>query len=175
MTRNLPPKLVVLIGPPGAGKTTVGRELASLLGWQFVDTDTMVEEDAGKPVAEIFLADGEAAFRERERQVVRRAITQASEAVVALGGGAPMDPQTQLLLPLDATVFLDVSEAVAIRRVGLARARPLLAASPRARWRALMARRRPVYESLAAQTVPTDDARPRATAEQIAHALGLTA
>jgi shikimate kinase len=86
--------VAVLIGPPGAGKSTVGPLLAALLGADFAETDTLVEEAAGKPVSDIFIADGEPAFRDLERTAVARALDQ-HPGIVSLGGGAVMDPQTR--------------------------------------------------------------------------------
>ena len=89
--------VLILIGPPGAGKSTVGPLLAGLLGAEFLDTDTAVEEVAGKPVGDIFISDGEAAFRELERAAVARTIA-SHRGILALGGGAVMDPGTRQLL-----------------------------------------------------------------------------
>jgi shikimate kinase len=171
-------RTVVLIGPPGAGKTAVGEELARMLGRGFLDTDQMVEAATGMSVSQIFVERGEAAFRDLERSQVARALElgRSEELVVALGGGAPMDPATQAALgdgpdaPL--VVFLDVSAAEAAKRVGLGAARPLLQGSPRKMWRDLMARRRPVYEGLAGLTVLTDGTDPLEAAGQIALHLG---
>jgi shikimate kinase len=160
--------VIVLIGPPGAGKTRIGQTLGARLGWPFVDTDHMVAARAGMEIAEIFAVHGEPAFRMWEREAVRNSIGGGAPRVVALGGGAPMDPATASLLAGQFTVFLDVSDAVGVRRVGLSGARPLLAASPRARWRELMAQRRPTYTRLATSVVATDTEGPAGIAERIA-------
>jgi shikimate kinase len=162
--------VAVLIGPPGAGKSTVGPLLAALLGAEFAETDQMVEEAAGKPVSDIFVADGEAAFRHLERAAVARALEQ-HPGIVALGGGAVMDPQTRERLAGYRVVYLQTGFAAAVRRVGLDSPRPLLMVNPRARLRELLAERLPVYESLAQFTVVTDDRDPQEIADEIAAAV----
>lgn len=147
------PRLVV-IGPPGSGKTTTGRAVAQLLGAPFDDSDEAVEQLAAKSVADIFVDDGEPAFRELERTQVLRLIDEA-QGVLALGGGSVIDPRTEAALAGEVVVFLDVGIADAAKRVGFAASRPLLAINPRAQWTALMATRRPVYERTATFTVNT--------------------
>jgi shikimate kinase len=159
--------IAVLIGPPGAGKSTVGPLLAALLGAQFAETDAMVEAEAGKPVSDIFISDGEPAFRELERAAVARALA-SHPGIVALGGGAVMDPATQQLLAGQRVVYLQTGFTAAVQRVGLDTPRPLLLGNPRAQMRDLLAQRLPVYESLAAITVTTDDRDPQEIADEIA-------
>lgn len=144
----------VLIGPPGAGKTTVGRLLAQRWGIEFVDTDELVEREQGRTISEIFVEDGEAAFRALEVEAVRTAVT-GSDQVVALGGGAPMQTGVQEILEGLPVVFLDVGIADAAGRVGFDRSRPLLLVNPRAQWTKLMEQRRPTYTRLAAVVVDT--------------------
>ncbi len=159
--------VVVLIGPPGAGKSTVGQLLAALLGADFLDTDSAVEEVAGKPVSDIFISDGEAAFRELERAAVARTIT-SHPGILALGGGAVMDAGTRELLAGQRVVYLETGFAAAVHRTGLDAARPLLIGNPRTRMRELLAERLPVYEGLAWVTVTTDDRAPQEIADEIA-------
>ncbi|MEU6726290.1 shikimate kinase [Nonomuraea wenchangensis] len=156
----------VLIGPPGSGKTTLGRLLAERLGVGFRDTDADVEAVAGKPVSDIFVEDGEARFRELEHEAVRRALAE-HDGVLSLGGGAVLHPETQTLLAGHHVVYLQVGLADAVQRVGLASARPLLVLSPRSQLKKLMEERRPVYERLAAVTVTTDQRDPAELAEEI--------
>ena len=167
---------VVLVGPPGSGKSTVAAALARR--WQLAarDTDADVERTAGKSISDVFVEDGEPAFRALERAAVATALAE-HDGVLALGGGAVLDPATQADLVAYAerggvVVFLDVGLAAAAPRVGLNQSRPLLLGNPRARWTALMAARRPVYERLATVHVPTDDLRPAQVAEEIERALG---
>ena len=162
---------VVLIGPPGSGKSSVGRALAKALGVSRRDTDTDVERVAGKPVSEIFLDDGEAAFRALEREAVALAMAE-HEGVLSLGGGAILDDATQELLRAYGShggriVFLDVSVAAAAPRVGLNAARPLLVGNPRRQWADLMEARRPIYERLATDTVNTDHIRADRVAREL--------
>lgn len=163
--------VVVLVGPPGSGKSTVSRHLAELLGRAQRDTDTDVETVAGKPVSEIFVDHGEPHFRELEREAVTTALA-THDGVLALGGGAVLDEHTQAALAAYAAaggtvVFLDVSLAHAAPRVGLNQSRPLLLGNPRARWAALMEERRPVYERVATLRVHTDARTPAQVAQEI--------
>ena len=166
------PPQVVLVGPPGAGKTTVGRVLAARLGAQYRDTDADIETTAGKPIPEIFIDEGEPHFRALERDAVRAALTD-HRGVLSLGGGAVMDEGTRALLTGLPVVFLDVGLHDAVRRVGLDAPRPLLAVNPRQRWRELMEARRPLYTEVARAVVSTDDRTPEDVADAVLDALQL--
>ncbi len=157
----------ILIGPPGAGKSTVGPLLAGLLRVAFLDTDSVIEQAAGKPVADIFIDDGEPAFRALERDAVARAVT-AHPGVLGLGGGAVLDPGTRQLLAGQRVVYLETGFAAAARRVGLDKARPLLLGNPRAQLKALLEQRLPVYSGLAWLTVGTDSRSAAEVADEIA-------
>ncbi len=162
----------MLIGPPGAGKSTVGPLVAERLGVAFCDTDDRVEAVAGKPVGDIFIEDGEPAFRALEREAVAWAITSGEGApgcgVIGLGGGAVLDPGTQRLLEGQPVVYLATGFAAAAKRVGLSAPRPLLAGNPRAMLRELLEQRLPVYQKLAWITVSTDDRDPADIAAEVA-------
>jgi shikimate kinase len=163
--------VIILIGPPGAGKTTVGTELAAILGVSFADTDASIEATAGKPVSDIFIEDGEAAFRDLERAAVAAAV-EGRDGVVGLGGGAVMDSGTQALLSGRPVVYLQTSFPELAKRVGMDRPRPLLLGNPRAQLKALLDQRLPVYDRLAWMTVDTDGREPREIAAQIAALVG---
>ncbi|WP_353507863.1 shikimate kinase [Intrasporangium sp.] len=159
--------LVVLVGPPGSGKTTVGRALSARLGAPLHDTDAAIEAGAGKSISDIFVDDGEPAFRDLERAEVARVLAEET-GVVALGGGAVMDPQTEAALAGQVVVFLDVAIADASKRIGFDRSRPLLTVNPRASWVAMMNARRATYERVATHRVDTAGREPADIAEQIA-------
>lgn len=163
---------VVLVGPPGAGKSTVGAVLAARLRTGYRDTDADIVAGEGREISDIFVEDGEEYFRALERAAVTAALT-AHDGVLSLGGGAVMDPGTRQALAGRPVVFLDVSLAHAVRRVGLDAPRPLLAVNPRARWRELMDARRPLYTEVARAVVSTDDRAPEDVADEILHVLEL--
>ncbi|WP_019434759.1 shikimate kinase [Streptomyces sp. AA0539] len=165
---------VVLVGPPGSGKTTVGAVLAERLGTTVRDTDTDVERAAGRAISDIFVERGEAHFRALEAEAVRAALSE-HDGVVALGGGAVLDAGTRALLARLPVVFLQVAMADAIRRVGLDSARPLLAVNPRQQWRTLMEARRPLYEEVASTVIDTEGLTPEEVAQAIVDAMELTA
>jgi len=160
---------VVLVGLPGAGKTTVGRLLARALDVDFVDTDLEVERAAGTSVPEYFRTHGEASFRELEHDVVVRMLAEHG-GVLALGGGAVLHPGTQEALHGHTVVLLDVVAERALARVGLSGERPLLAGDPAGRFAALRHDRLPVYERVATMTVSTSDRRPQDVAAEVLRA-----
>ncbi|WP_311701912.1 shikimate kinase [Cellulomonas cellasea] len=165
----------MLVGPPGAGKSTVAAALAARLHLTVRDTDADVERTAGKVISEIFVEDGEPAFRALERTAVATALVE-HHGVLALGGGAVLDPATRRDLVRyrsdgGTVVFLDVSLAHAAPRVGFNQSRPLLLGNPRAQWQALMEARRPVYEAVASLRVSTDGLRAGAVAEIVENQL----
>jgi len=149
---------VILIGPPGAGKSTIGNALAKKMKVAFADTDALIEEKLGKNISDIFVDLGEPYFREQELIVLSEVLT-SDNGVISLGGGAPISMSAQeLLRNSGATViFLDISLGKAAARVGFNRDRPLLLGNPRAQWTELMNSRRPIYESLATAVIPVDD------------------
>jgi len=165
---------VVLIGPPGAGKSSVGKALAKIAQLPFHDTDALIEERSQKKISEIFVDDGESVFRKFEAEDVAGSL-QLLTGVLSLGGGAILDPKTQSLIQSSSAhvVFLDVSIAQAGPRVGFNKDRPLLLINPRQQWLSLMEKRRPIYEELADFTVSTDNKKPNEVAHEIAILLGI--
>lgn len=165
-------KKVVLIGPPGAGKSTIGKALAKELGTEFVDSDSEIERVVGKKISDIFVEEGEAVFRKTEVEIVS-AILDKFQGVIALGGGAPINTQIQKALTgVDyPVIFIDVSISQAANRIGFNKDRPLLLINPRQQWVSLMNERRPVYEKLAWQTVNSDSQKPHEVAKLISEKL----
>ena len=159
---------VVLIGPPGAGKSTIGLALSQKLNTQFADTDSLIEYKEERPISEIFVDNGEPYFRSVEQEIVLSALT-SFDGVLALGGGAPLAAETQKAL-VDSkapVIYLEVSLATAAPRVGFNRDRPLLLGNPRAQWNELLEVRRPVYESLATAIVNVDKGTPEELSQEI--------
>jgi shikimate kinase len=154
----------------GAGKTTVGELVAAELGVAFADSDHLVEDRVGKSVQDIFVDEGEAAFRAEERAAVAWAL-ENHDGVLSLGGGAVLDPATQALLAAHQVVFLRVGLADAVKRVGLGVGRPLLLGNVRSRIKQLLDERTPVYQGLARITVDTDDRAPAEVAAEIVAAI----
>ncbi|MBE9499481.1 MULTISPECIES: shikimate kinase [Streptomyces] len=162
--------LVVLVGPMGVGKSTVGALLAERLGVTCRDTDQDVAEQAGKSVSDIFLEEGEPHFRELERTAVAAALRE-HRGVLALGGGAVLAEETRALLTGRPVVFLEMGLTEAVKRVGLDAPRPLLVINPRQQWRRLMEERRPLYTEVARVVVSTEDRTPDQVADEILTAL----
>jgi shikimate kinase len=145
----MPPRLI-LIGPMGSGKTTIGKLLAAKLQLTFRDTDEVIESETGKKVSEIFLDEGENQFRVLEKAVLRKELL-SDETVLALGGGAPLsvDAQSALRAIASPVIYFDISLASVAPRIGFNRDRPLLLHNPRGQWETLMQERRPIYAAIA--------------------------
>lgn len=162
---------VVLVGPPGAGKTTIGRKLAARLGLALVDTDQLVERESGRTVPEIFTTDGEATFRALEEAAVLTALAE-DDAVVSLGGGAVLSARTRAALAGHTVVFLAVGMAEGVRRTGMGVGRPLLAGiNPRATFKALLDARIGLYREVATVEVVTDGLAPALVVDAVLAAL----
>ena len=177
--------VVVLIGPPSAGKSSVGALLAAELGVPFADTDDLVAAAAGKPVGDIFVDDGEPVFRELERAAVARVLESAGApgapgasgssspdgGVLALGSGAVLDPDVRRMIAGRPIVYLETGFAAVAKRTGMDRPRVVIPGNPRGMLRAMLEERRPVYAELATITILTDDMAPEEVAADLAKRL----
>ncbi|WP_030243639.1 MULTISPECIES: shikimate kinase [unclassified Streptomyces] len=164
--------LVVLVGPMGVGKSTVGGLLAERLGVAYRDTDDDIVAAQGRTIAEIFVDEGEPAFRAIEKAAVHKALTE-HDGVLALGGGAVLDADTRALLAGQRVAYLSMDVEEAVKRTGLNAARPLLAVNPRKQWRELMEARRHLYEEAATVVVATDGRTPEEVTQAALDALEL--
>ena len=164
---------VVLIGPPMAGKSSVGALLAAALGVPFADTDALVAKAAHKPVGDIFVDDGEQAFRDLERTAVTSGLdtVRAEGGVLALGSGAVLDPDVRRMLDGQLVIYLEAEFATVAKRTGMDRPRVVIPGNPRGQLRTMLAERVPVYTGLATITVPTDDMAPEEVAADLARRL----
>jgi len=164
--------VIVLVGPMGVGKSTVGELLAERLASAFRDTDADIVAAESRSISDIFVDAGEPYFREREREAVRIAVAE-HPGVLALGGGAILDPTTRELLTGLPVVYLSMEVGEAVKRVGLNTARPLLTVNPRQQWKRLMEERRHLYTDVARVVVTTDDRTPEEVAAAVLDALEL--
>ncbi|MEU8979869.1 shikimate kinase [Streptomyces sp. NPDC048309] len=163
---------VVLVGPMGVGKSTVGALVAERLGCAYRDTDDDIVAAQGRTIADIFVDEGEPVFRAIEKQAVHTALAE-HDGVLALGGGAILDADTRALLAGHRVVYLSMDVEEAVQRTGLNAARPLLAVNPRRQWRELMEARRHLYTEVARAVVPTDGRTPEEVAQAVLDALEL--
>lgn len=163
---------VVLVGPMGVGKSTVGRLLAERLGVGYRDTDDDIVAEQGRTIAEIFVDEGEPVFRAVEKAAVHKALAE-HDGVLALGGGSILDADTRALLAGQRVVYLSMDVEEAVKRTGLNAARPLLAVNPRKQWRELMEARRHLYEEVATAVVATDGRTPEEVTQVALDALEL--
>ena len=156
---------VVLVGAPGSGKSTVGPLLAERLGLPFTDVDAVIEDRSGRSISEIFADDGEPAFRALEEQTTAELL--GAPGVLSLGGGAVLSPSTRQSLAGHRVIWLQVSAAKAVSRVGLNEARPLLLGNVRGRLIRLLNERTPLYAEVATEQVDTDELDPDALVERL--------
>lgn len=166
MTEQPVQPVLVLVGAPGAGKSTVGRVVAERLGIRYRDTDDDVVAAAGKPIADIFIDDGEEHFRDLERAAVLDALA-AHDGVLSLGGGAVLSREVRRALRDQVVVLLVVDAATAARRVGLNRDRPVLALNPRSQLKLLLEDREPLYREVARASVRTAGRSPEEVSDMI--------
>lgn len=162
---------VVLIGAPGSGKTTVGRALARDLDVDFLDTDAEIERLAGMSIADIFVEQGEAAFRALETAALESALA-TSTGVLSLGGGVVLRPENRALLAGQPVVWLEVSLADAADRVGLATSRPVLVGNVRGKLMELLQQRTPLYSEVARYRVSTHQKKPSEVAAEVLAQIG---
>ena len=163
---------IILIGPPGSGKSSVGKELANLMKLPHIDTDSLIETKVGKRISDIFLEDGESKFREIEREVVLQSLNLES-AVISLGGGSVLDSEVAEKLRHESNViYLEVSISNAAPRVGFNADRPLLVANPRQQWLKLMEARKSIYEELGSKQISTDNRKPKEIAKELVELIG---
>jgi len=159
---------IIFIGPPGSGKSSVGKEVAAILKLSHIDTDQLIEEKSGKRISDIFLEDGEPAFRRMESEIVLE-VLQQDNCVISLGGGSVIDSEVADKLRVEPNViYLEVSISNAAPRVGFNAERPLLVANPRQQWLKLMEDRKPIYEGLGRKRISTDNRKPKEIAREIA-------
>ena len=162
---------VVLVGPMGAGKTTVAGLLGRAWGVPVRDTDADIVATSGREISDIFVESGEDHFRALEAAAVAAALTE-HDGVLALGGGAVMRQETRDLLADVPVVFLRVGLTDAVKRVGLGAGRPMLLGNVRSRVKALLDERAPIYTSVATHVVDTDDRTPDEVAAEVQELLG---
>ncbi|HTV78410.1 MAG TPA: shikimate kinase [Steroidobacteraceae bacterium] len=167
---------IYLVGPMGSGKSAVGRILARLVDAPFMDSDAEIERHTGVDISYIFEREGEARFRQRERETLE-ALTAIEPLVLATGGGAILLPENrERLAKHGCVVYLITSVEQQAHRVSHARHRPLLAnVDPEQKLRSLMLEREPLYSSIADYKVTTDGRKIQAVAEEIITALGFPA
>lgn len=158
-------RVLVLVGPPGAGKSTIGRRLARALSMEFTDTDSLIEQRFGKPCGEVFAELGEPKFREIEEETVKQALEGCG--VISLGGGAVLSPKTRARLADEEVIWLDVSVEEGLRRTSDDTRPVLQAEDPEARYRQLLGDREPLYREVASFKARTSNLSPQKIVTEI--------
>lgn len=162
-------RAIVLVGLPSAGKTTVGKALATRLSKPFIDVDDYIEETSGKKITEIFANDGEEEFRRLEAAAIEKLVV--SDIVLAPGGGAVLNAKVRGVLKGQIVFWLRVSIHQALKRLGKANTRPLLAGDPRNKLKKLAIERERFYREVADFSVNTDGLNPDQIVDQILKAI----
>jgi len=163
---------IVLVGPMGAGKTTVGQLLSKKLRLPFKDTDAEIESRTGADIPWIFDVEGEAGFRDRETQVLKDLLSD-NFGVIATGGGIVMRDENRALLKSVDVIYLKASLDEQLRRTANDRKRPLLQTEdPKSVLQRLMTLRDPLYREVATRVIETDGANSRTIAAQLAREYG---
>ncbi|MEO5629789.1 MAG: shikimate kinase [Thermomonas sp.] len=176
--RNLPhtPLHIVLVGPMGAGKSCVGRLLASRLQTAFVDLDAQIEAEAGMSITAIFESEGEIGFRQHERRALAAALAKSEPTVIATGGGAVLDADNRAAMCMSArVVHVQIDPATQLQRLAGDTSRPLLVTQdPAQRLAELQAAREPLYREVADLVFDTSQHSPEAAADALASLLAPT-
>ena len=164
----------ILIGPPGSGKSSVGKALSRELSTSFEDTDELIEEREGRSIPEIFSEQGESVFRAIEREVVLKALS-SNIGVISLGGGAVLDLDVQKAIKESSAevISLHIGLSNVLSRIINKGDRPLVAEDPERQWKELLQRREPIYKSLATIEVSTDNKKAYEVARELMVRMGL--
>ncbi len=164
----------ILIGPPGSGKSSIGKALSRELATSFEDTDSLIVEEQGKSIPEIFTAVGEPGFRAIEKSVVLKTLS-SNVGVISLGGGSILDAEVQDALAKSAAkvIYLHVGLSNALTRIGVKGDRPLVAEDPKNQWLKIVQEREPIYRRLAKIEVHTDNKKPHEVARELLVLMGL--
>jgi len=165
-------KLIVLVGPMGAGKSTIGRLLAATLQVPFEDTDSLIEDRTGADIPWIFDVEGEDGFRKRETAILKELMDERP-LVLATGGGIVLREENRTLLTrADVVVYLTADPELLVQRTEKDKKRPLLQVdNPREKVLSLMSQRDPLYREVATRIVVTDTRSPKNVAQEIADQL----
>ncbi len=159
----------ILIGPPGSGKSSVGKALAREMATSFVDTDSLIVEEKGKSISEIFAEVGETGFREIEREIVLKAL-QSNVGVISLGGGSIVDKEVQQNLSSGSAqvIYLKVGLSNVLSRIGVKDERPLVSQDPESQWLKILQDREPIYKKLATIEISSDNKKSHEVARELA-------